>query len=216
MVVEFVGAPGSGKSTLAAAVVAELRMRSVHARAHVGTGPVSVRGELLSRRRRRLRQFWGMLTNLPVVYWYFAHAHRRSLKRLAQLCAALQFARELRPLGGFQVLDEGPFRILTPMIDDCAPPHTSVLRHVPLPDLAVVVTTDPDVAVARVRSRSPGRLLPTQASDEVVRGWHEAHHDSFRIMGRLAPVFAVDTTQGEPASHARTIVDWVLSQVELE
>lgn len=209
MLVEFVGCDGSGKTTLMYGVQAELQSRGIAAECVTSyLGFDEARGELTGTQKGvdflccavgqpRLVLYY--LLRVPREPFLPGRAWSQHFRRMYWLLRGARCSAELRRRSGLYLFDEGPTRTVARIIGRNGERCHGLLKVMPVPDVIVGVTVEPDVAVRRVRDRRPNEI-----SREVIIDRAVTDTAGLQAMPLAAPTFLADTTQGQDFSIAIT------------
>ena len=211
VVIEIIGPAGAGKSTLVARLEHLLRRQGTEVVAHRAIGFVDPDGRPESKVRRRANQALSLLSNPRLVLWCWRYG-RSTLdsKTLVAMCVRARFAKRLRRRPGIHLLDEGPLRIAPVLFAHAQGRGPELLAFLPLPQLVVALTVDPDVPVERVQARPVG-TISSAAALERLRSANRLHTSALETIQQTVPAIQLDTTRGE--DHTAAARDWILSQL---
>lgn len=198
---------GADKSTLIRSVAEELLRRDVATAHHSVEGwAYDAYGKVLTRRRRLTGSLVAAMRQPRLAAWCVLNLlpgdQRFSLVRMAWLCRSARNMRRLRREPGVRLIDEGPMKVITPMIDRGVRRPDLVLRLIPAAALYVAVTVDADTSVARMNLRG-NRHVP----DCEIRAWHLHHQNDAETAAVVGPVVLVTTVAQAPTG---AVVDCIL------
>lgn len=171
-VIELVGMPGSGKSTLAGELAAEFGHRGVRTILNDDGSAPPGHFQEIPRYRRRLERAGTVL------------AHPRLAASIAVRSTSLGAAKDLwrlvtrelrrqrlsKVLSDLVIMDEGPLHKLSMLYaDDQVLRVPGLLSKLTEPSFCVSLTLDPDVAIARLRSRQSTSPVDSRPSNDLER-----------------------------------------------
>lgn len=204
MIVEIFGPSCVGKTTLIENVSSELRGNGVAVTHH--SGATDIRSNI------SVAALLRGLCSVRVVTWCLVNP-RRAWSRTGRWFVHARGVRCRAGKGrGVAILDEGPLKVVARVAEDSRLPNLLV-RSIPEPDLAVLVTCDFDVRLERMRST--GRAHAASQSDEFLAArdaakakWNQWACDTLQL-----DVVTLDTTAGEDwTSHLVTLIGDRLAQ----
>lgn len=203
MIVEFVGAPAAGKSTLARETYRKLSM--ISASLHNGSGNFRLDGAPLPRGEVYLDRVLSPLVSPALALWCAVNA--RSKERFSDLLGLsrrARFVRRLRNIPRVHLINEGPFRQACTLRSRHPLAFGDfVFDHIPLPDLAVVVTVDPTVALERLRMRGEQTVSVDWTDSEILEFVSRNQEFTLRTIERLGVSSIVSPSADELADRLR-------------
>lgn len=201
MIVEFVGSSGAGKSTLVRMSFAELARRGVDVhRWNLDGG----RDVLKSRRNFNCNGVLEAFARPRIARWCLQQLRpspgvplRSHWRQLRWLLGAARSVRKLQQVPGIHLVDEGPSKVAAAYAGRLGEDVSGLFAALPNVDLTVACVVDPEVTVARVRSRDRGART---FDPERVRRWAINHRKGVGFIRERDPkVVMIDTSGGEEA-----------------
>ena len=188
LVVEVFGPSCAGKSTLIDGLARRMAADGADLLLHDANRPGS-------RRAGRLHQLRGY-TAPGFAAWCAVNPGRAASARGRKFALSLGLSRALHGRPGVHVLDEGPMKRAATLVRGSTAP-SRLLAAIPQPGLAVLVTCDFDVRLARLRAT--GRDHARTLGDAELRARDELRAEGDRWVAEQLGVqlLRLDTTDGQ-------------------